>query len=41
MQIARNVDATPIPMDQAPRGYQEFDQGAARKYVLDPHGARS
>jgi len=38
VQIAKNVNATPIPLDQAPRGYQEFDQGAARKYVLDPHG---
>jgi glutathione-independent formaldehyde dehydrogenase len=41
VQIARNVNATPIPLDQAPRGYQEFDQGAARKYVLDPHGTIS
>jgi len=41
VQIARNVNATPIPLDQAPQGYQEFDQGAARKYVLDPHGMLS
>jgi glutathione-independent formaldehyde dehydrogenase len=32
--IARAVNATVIPLDDAPRGYQEFDQGAARKYVL-------
>jgi glutathione-independent formaldehyde dehydrogenase len=38
VQIAKNVNATPIPIDQAPDGYHEFDQGAARKYVLDPHG---
>jgi glutathione-independent formaldehyde dehydrogenase len=38
VQIASNVDATPIPLDQAPQGYAEFDQGAACKYVLDPHG---
>ena len=37
-QIAKNVNATVIPLDQAPEGYREFDQGAARKYVLDPHG---
>jgi len=37
LQIAKNVNATPIPLDQAPQGHQEFDQGAARKYVLDPH----
>ncbi len=38
VHIAANVNATPIPLEQAPRGYTEFDQGAARKYVLDPHG---
>jgi glutathione-independent formaldehyde dehydrogenase len=38
VQIAKNVNATVIPLDEAPRGYQEFDHGAARKYVLDPHG---
>jgi glutathione-independent formaldehyde dehydrogenase len=38
VQIARNVNATPISLDDAPRGYQDFDRGAARKYVLDPHG---
>jgi glutathione-independent formaldehyde dehydrogenase len=38
VQIARNVDATPIPLEQAPQGYRDFDRGAARKYVLDPHG---
>jgi glutathione-independent formaldehyde dehydrogenase len=36
--IADAVNATVIPLDDAPRGYQEFDQGAARKYVLNPHG---
>lgn len=38
VHIAANVNATPIPLEQAPRGYAEFDQGAARKYVLDPNG---
>ncbi|GLZ05618.1 formaldehyde dehydrogenase, glutathione-independent [Actinomadura sp. NBRC 104412] len=38
VQIARNVNATVIPLEQAPEGYVEFDQGAARKYVIDPHG---
>jgi glutathione-independent formaldehyde dehydrogenase len=27
-----------IPLDQAPQGYQDFDKGAAKKYILDPHG---
>jgi glutathione-independent formaldehyde dehydrogenase len=38
VSIAKNVNATPISLADAPRGYAEFDQGAARKYVLDPHG---
>lgn len=38
VQIAKNVNAQAIPLDEAPRGYQDFDQGAAKKYVLDPHG---
>jgi glutathione-independent formaldehyde dehydrogenase len=38
VQIAKNVNATVIPLDQAPQGYQDFDKGAAKKYVLDPHG---
>jgi glutathione-independent formaldehyde dehydrogenase len=37
-QIAKAVNATVIPLDDAPQGYQEFDKGAARKYVIDPHG---
>jgi glutathione-independent formaldehyde dehydrogenase len=27
-----------VPLDQAPQGYQDFDKGAAKKYILDPHG---
>ena len=37
-QIAKAVNATVISLDEAPQGYQEFDKGAAKKYVLDPHG---
>jgi glutathione-independent formaldehyde dehydrogenase len=36
--IADAVNATVIPLDDAPRGYAEFDKGAAKKYVIDPHG---
>ncbi len=39
VQIAKNVNATVIPLDQAPEGYQDFDKGAARKFVIDPHGS--
>lgn len=37
-QIAKAVNATVISLDEAPRGYAEFDKGASRKYVIDPHG---
>jgi glutathione-independent formaldehyde dehydrogenase len=36
--IANAVGATVIPLDRAPEGYRDFDRGAARKYVIDPHG---
>ncbi len=35
--IAKAVNATTISLDDAPRGYQEFDAGSAKKYVIDPH----
>lgn len=38
-QIAKAVNATTISLDDAPRGYQEFDGGVARKFVIDPHGS--
>jgi glutathione-independent formaldehyde dehydrogenase len=38
IQIAKAVNATLISLDDAPTGYKDFDQGAARKFVLDPHG---
>ena len=37
-QIAKAVNATTISLDDAPRGYRDFDGGAARKFVIDPHG---
>ena len=36
-QIAKAVNATVLPLEDALHGYQDFDQGAPRKYVLDPH----
>ena len=38
VQIAKAVNATVIPLDDAPTGYKDFDQGASKKFVLDPHG---
>jgi len=38
VQIAKAVNATVITLDEAPQGYQDFDSGVARKFVLDPNG---
>ncbi|TNY35515.1 formaldehyde dehydrogenase, glutathione-independent [Thermomonospora catenispora] len=38
VQIAKAVNATVIGLSDAPRGYAEFDRGAAQKFVIDPHG---
>ena len=38
VHIAQNVNAKAITLDEAPRGYAEFDAGAATKYVLNPNG---
>lgn len=35
--IAKNVNAQAISLADAPRGYAEFDKGAATKYVLNPN----
>src|SRR5947209_13816650 len=37
LPIAKIVNATLISLDAAPSGYQDFDKGAAKKFVLDPH----
>ena len=36
-QIAKAVNATVITLDEAPQGYEDFDSGAARKFVLNPN----
>jgi glutathione-independent formaldehyde dehydrogenase len=37
VQIAKAVNATVISLDEAPKGYQDFDKGAAKKFIIDPH----
>jgi len=37
-QIAKAVNAQLITLDEAPKGYEDFDKGAAKKFVIDPHG---
>ncbi|MFC8598279.1 MULTISPECIES: formaldehyde dehydrogenase, glutathione-independent [unclassified Isoptericola] len=38
VQIAKNVNAKAITLDQAPQSYAEFDAGAATKYVINANG---
>ena len=38
LPIANIVNAKVISLDEAPNGYETFDQGAAVKFVIDPHG---
>jgi glutathione-independent formaldehyde dehydrogenase len=35
---AAAVNARAISLDDAPKGYADFDKGASVKYVIDPHG---
>jgi len=37
VQIAKAVNATIISLDEAPKGYQDFDKGAAKKFVINPN----
>jgi glutathione-independent formaldehyde dehydrogenase len=38
VQIAKAVNATVITLDEAPQGYKDFDKGASKKFVFNPHG---
>lgn len=38
VHVAKAVNATVIDIKDAPSGYKDFDKGAARKYIIDPHG---
>ncbi len=38
LPIAKIVNATVIPLKDAPKGYADFDSGVAKKFVLDPNG---
>ena len=38
IQIAKAVNVEVISLDDAPTGYKDFDHGAAKKFVIDPHG---
>lgn len=38
IKIADAVNVELISLDDAPKGYKDFDRGAAKKFVIDPHG---
>jgi len=38
VQIAKACNVTVISLDDAPKGYRDFDKGTAKKFVIDPHG---
>ncbi|RKE38678.1 glutathione-independent formaldehyde dehydrogenase [Paraburkholderia sp. BL23I1N1] len=38
IKIADVVGVEVISLDDAPRGYAEFDSGVPKKFVIDPHG---
>src|SRR5260370_5970538 len=37
IQIAQALNVTVIKLDDAPKGYVDFDKGTAEKFVMDPH----
>ena len=37
IQIAKAVNVEVISLDQPPQGYADFDKGAVKKFVMDPH----
>ena len=36
-EVAKAVNVQTISLDDAPGGYKDFDHGAAKKFVIDPH----
>lgn len=38
IDIAKAVNVEVISLQDAPKGYAEFDSGVAKKFVIDPHG---
>ena len=41
IKIAKATNVTVITLDEAPQGYRDFDRGAAKKFVIDPHSSIS
>ncbi len=41
IKVAKAVNVTLIKLDEGPQGYKDFDRGAAKKFVIDPHSSIS
>ena len=41
IKIAKATNVTVIKLDDGPKGYKDIDQGAAKKFVIDPHNSIS
>ena len=39
INVAKAVNVEVITLDKAPQGYKDFDKGAAKKFVIDPHSS--
>ena len=37
VHVAKATNVSMISLDEAPTGYKDFDRGAAKKFVIDPH----
>ena len=37
VHVAKACNVEVISLDDAPKGYEDFDKGAAKKFVIDPH----
>jgi glutathione-independent formaldehyde dehydrogenase len=38
IDIAKTVNVQVISLEEAPKGYADFDSGVPKKFVIDPHG---
>ena len=41
IKIAKAVNVRVITLEDGPKGYKDFDRGAATKFVIDPHSSIS
>lgn len=37
IKIAKVVNVQAITLYEGPQGYEDFDKGAVKKFVIDPH----